>query len=99
MTTHETFMREAHEEAKPCGAAGGRAIGAVLAHDGEVIARGGPRKDSVKNPAGHAEVLCIQEAARVLGRADMSDCALYTTFEPCPMCAGTIAVNNMATVV
>jgi tRNA(adenine34) deaminase len=92
-------MRQALEEARLCGAAGGRGIGAVLVHDGTIIARSGPRKESFKNPTGHAEVLCIQEAARVLGRADMSDCSLYTTLEPCPMCAGTIAVNSVATVV
>jgi tRNA(adenine34) deaminase len=96
---HERFMRVALEEAKKSGAAGNRAIGAIIVHEGKVVGRSGPRPDAPKNPTGHCEVLAIQEAARTLGRSDMTGCTLYTTMAPCPMCCGTLIINHVSTLV
>ena len=65
-TDHEYYMRLAMAEAAMCAAAGGRPYGSVVVHDGVVIGRSGVRKDSSKNPTGHAEIIAIQEAAQYL---------------------------------
>ena len=83
---HEWFMRLAMAEAAMCAAAGGRPYGTVVVHDGIVIGRSGPRKDSRKNPIGHAEILAVQEAAQYLGTADMTGCTVYNNQDSCMMC-------------
>lgn len=68
----------------------GGPFGAVVVRGGEVIARGVNRVTSTFDPTAHAEVVAIREAARALGRFDLSDCEIYTSCEPCPMCLGAI---------
>lgn len=63
-------------------------IGAVVVCDGAVVASGYNRRETDNDPAGHAELLAIREAASKLGRWRLSDCTVYVTLEPCPMCAG-----------
>ena len=63
-------------------------IGAVVVHAGEVVGAAGNRRELDANPAGHAEVLAMQAAARHLGRWRLSGCTVYVTLEPCLMCAG-----------
>ena len=64
----------------------GGPFGAVLVKDGRIIARAHNRVIKTHDPTAHAEVLAIRAASRRLGRFDLSDCALYSTCEPCPMC-------------
>lgn len=99
LAEHEWFMRLAMNEAAMCTAAGGRPFGAVVVRDGIVIGRSGARRDSSKNPTGHAEILAIQEAAAYLGHADMSGCTMYTNRGSCAMCCGVMISNNLSTVV
>ena len=82
-----------------CAAAGGRPYGSIVVHDDVVIGRSGARKDSSKNPIGHAEILAILEAANYLGTADMTDCTMYTNRGSCPMCCATMVSNNLSLVV
>ena len=96
---HEWFIRLAMAEAAMCAAAGGRPYGTVVVHDGMVIGRSGPRKDSRKNPIGHAEILAIQEAAEHLGTADMTGCTVYNNQGSCMMCCGVMLANNVSLVV
>ena len=96
---HEWFMRLAMAEAAMCAAAGGRPYGAIVVHEGIVIGRSGARKDSRKNPTGHAEILAIQEAASYLGTADMTGCTMYTNQGSCAMCSATMVTNNLSLVV
>ena len=96
---HEWFMRLAMAEAAMCAAAGGRPYGTVVVHDGIVIGRSGPRKDSRKNPIGHAEILAVQEAAQYLGTADMTGCTVYNNQGSCMMCCGVMVANNVSLVV
>jgi tRNA(Arg) A34 adenosine deaminase TadA len=97
--THEHFMRVALEDAAQSGAEGNRAIGSIIVHDGQVVARSGGRPGSSENPMGHAETLAILEAAQAIGKAQLAECTLYTTLEPCPMCCGTIIANNVPRVI
>ena len=96
---HEWFIRLAMAEAAMCAAAGGRAYGSVVVRDGIVIGRSGARKDSYKNPTGHAEIIAIQEAASYLGSADMTGCTLYNNQGSCVMCCATMLSNNVSLVV
>ncbi len=64
----------------------GGPFGAVIVKNGVVIARGHNRVVSTHDPTAHAEIVVIREASTLLQRFDLSDCELYTTCEPCPMC-------------
>ncbi|MCD4712343.1 MAG: nucleoside deaminase [Clostridiales bacterium] len=64
----------------------GGPFGAVIVQNGEIIATGHNRVISSHDPTAHAEIVAIRSAADKLGRFDLSDCELYTTCEPCPMC-------------
>ena len=86
--TDETFMAMALEQARYAAELGEVPIGAVVVADGAVVARGHNRREIDVDPAGHAEFLAIREAAAKLGRWRLSDCTVYVTLEPCPMCAG-----------
>ena len=66
----------------------GGPFGCVIVKDGSIIAEGTNRVVAENDPTWHGEVAAIRAAARRLGTFDLSGCALYTTGEPCPMCAG-----------
>ena len=81
------FMKTAIDEALlGVDAAHGGPFGAAVVHNGLVIALGHNNVVATNDPTAHAEILAIREACRKLGRFDLSDCELYTTCEPCPMC-------------
>lgn len=82
------FMRLAIEQARNADALGEVPIGAVVVRDGAVVASACNRRETDQNPAGHAEFLAMQEAARALGRWRLAGCTVYVTLEPCLMCAG-----------
>jgi tRNA(adenine34) deaminase len=84
------FMQEALAEARSAAAAGEVPIGAVLVHDGNVLARSGNRTIRDCDPAAHAEIIVVREAAHVLGNYRLAGATLYVTIEPCAMCAGAI---------
>jgi tRNA(adenine34) deaminase len=84
------FMREALAEARSATTAGEVPIGAVLVHNGKVLARSGNRTIRDCDPTAHAEIVALREAARLLGNYRLADTALYVTIEPCSMCAGAI---------
>lgn len=68
----------------------GGPFGAVIVRNGEIIAEGNNRVLVDNDPTAHAEVTAIRRACATLGRFDLSDCELYTSCEPCPMCLGAI---------
>jgi tRNA(adenine34) deaminase len=84
------FMQEALKEARSAAAAEEVPIGAVLVHDGRVIARSGNRTMRDCDPTAHAEIIVLREAARVLGNYRLAGTTLYVTVEPCSMCAGAM---------
>jgi tRNA(adenine34) deaminase len=67
-------------------------VGAVVVHDGQVIAARHNERELTNDPSAHAEILAMRDASRALGRWRLDDCTLYVTLEPCAMCAGA-AVN------
>jgi guanine deaminase len=68
----------------------GGPFGAVIVQKGRVIAQACNKVISTHDPTAHAEILAIRQAAHRLGRFDLSDCAIYSTCEPCPMCLAAI---------
>ena len=68
-------------------------IGAVVLHDGKVIAARHNERENHHDPTAHAEVLALRDAAAHLGRWRLDDCTLVVTLEPCVMCAGAL-VNS-----
>lgn len=69
---------------------GGGPFGAVIARNGVIIAEGANRVTANNDPTAHAEISAIRAAAEKLGRFDLSDCEIYSSCEPCPMCLGAI---------
>jgi len=65
-------------------------IGAVIVFEDKIIARGGNRVLRDHDPTAHAEIVALRHAARALGNYRLDGCTLYTTLEPCAMCAGAI---------
>lgn len=68
----------------------GGPFGAVVVKDGKIIARGYNQVTSSNDPTAHAEVMAIREACKVLGSFQLTNCEIYTSCEPCPMCLGAI---------
>jgi len=96
---HELFMSMALEEARKAEAIGEVPIGCVIVKDGEVIASAHNKRETTQQPTAHAEILAIQTASEKLGTWRLTDCDLYVTLEPCPMCAGAILQARIKTVV
>ena len=74
-------------------------VAAVVVLGDEVIASGVNGRNTDNDPTAHAEVVAIREAAKKLGRWNLSDCELYVTLEPCVMCAGAIVYSRIKRVV
>ena len=87
---HEVYMKEALKLAEEAARDGDVPVGCVITRNGEIIGRGRNRRESSKNALAHAEIEAINEACRKLGGWRLTDCDLYVTLEPCPMCAGAI---------
>lgn len=96
---HGGYMRLALEQAEKAGQTGNRAVGAVIVRNGVVVGKGRNCRESVPDAVGHAEIMALRDAVANLGGLDFSGCTLYTTLEPCPMCAGAILVNKIPRVV
>ena len=97
--TDTELMREALREAELAAALGEVPVGAVVARNGEIIARAHNLRESGKNATYHAELLAIDAACRALGGWRLWQCELFVTLEPCPMCSGTIINSRLRRVV
>jgi tRNA(adenine34) deaminase len=97
--TDEHFMRLALREAERALEHDDVPIGAVIAHDGEVLAAGHNERERLQDPTAHAEMIALREASRALGSWRVLDSALYVTLEPCAMCAGAIVLGRVGRVV
>lgn len=95
----EYYMRLALEQARLAYDEGEVPIGAVLVWRDQVIARAHNQVERLSDPTAHAELLAISSAASSLGSKYLTQCRLYVTIEPCPMCAGAIRWARLAEVV
>lgn len=87
----EKFMNEALREAQEAAREGEVPIGGVVVCRGRIIARAHNLTETLTDPSAHAEMLLIGMATSYIGGKYMSDCTLYVTVEPCPMCAAALA--------
>lgn len=90
MLNDEFFMKEAIKEAKKAYDSNEVPIGAVVVHNNKIIARAYNQTECLNDVTAHAEMLAITAAANSLGGKYLSECTLYVTVEPCPMCAGAM---------
>jgi len=95
----EYFMRLALREAERALEHGDVPIGAVIVHEGELVAAACNERELRGDPTAHAEVLAMREASAHLGSWRLLDTALYVTLEPCAMCAGAIVLARVPRVV
>jgi tRNA(adenine34) deaminase len=95
----ESFMRLALAEAEAAAEEGEIPVGAVAVKDGRVIATGRNRREGANDPTAHAELMAVQQAARVLGAWRLTGVTLYVTLEPCAMCAGALVLARVDKVV
>jgi tRNA(Arg) A34 adenosine deaminase TadA len=90
-TRYRSHMDRALREAAAAAEDGEVPVGAVVVYDGVVVATGRNRVVTDHDPTAHAEIVALREAGRELGSERLTDCDLWVTLEPCPMCAGAIS--------
>jgi len=86
----ELWMEEALRCAKRALEAGEVPVGAVIVCDGRIVARGSNRNITDSDPTAHAEIIALREAGAGVGNYRLEECELFSTIEPCAMCAGAI---------
>lgn len=95
---HEKFMQSALKEAEKALLIDEVPIGCVIVKDGKILARGHNKKETTKDPCGHAEILTIKKACKKLDNWRLEDCDIYVTIEPCIMCSGAIIQSRIRNV-
>jgi tRNA(adenine34) deaminase len=93
------FMDEALRQAAKAYAKGEVPVGAVVVRAGKIIARAFNQVEELKDATAHAEMLALTQAENAVGDWRLTDCTLYVTKEPCPMCAGAVVHTRLARVV
>jgi len=99
MNQHEIYMKQALGEAYKAFDEDEVPVGAVIVHDGQIIARGHNQIKTLKDPTAHAEMIVITQAAAYLKNERLSGCDLYVTIEPCSMCVGAAILGRIRTVI
>ena len=92
-------MDEALRQARKAGAKGEVPVGAVLVMGGRVVAKAHNQVEELKDATAHAEMLVVTAAAGEAGDWRLSEATVYVTKEPCPMCAGAMALSRIKRVV
>jgi len=95
----EAYMSAALEEAKKAFLAGEVPVGAVIVYQGEIIARAHNLVEQKKDASAHAEMLALREAAKHLDNWRLHEAALYSTLEPCAMCAGAMILSRLSSLI
>src|SRR5471030_2190258 len=93
------FMGEALRQAAKAYEAEEVPVGAVVVRDGRIIARAYNQVETLTDATAHAEMLALTQAENAVGDWRLTDCTLYVTKEPCPMCAGAVVHTRLARVV
>ena len=95
MEGYMTGMQLALAEARKALDEGEIAVGAVLMRGDQVVWADHNRREQLKDPTAHAEMLCMRHGAQKLGDWRLQGCTLYVTLEPCPMCAGAMVMARV----
>lgn len=89
------FMREALKQARLAAENNEVPVGAVIVHEGRIIAKAHNQVETLRDPTAHAEMIAMTQAANTLSSKWLSQCTLYATIEPCSMCAGAIILARL----
>lgn len=95
MEPDRKWMQKAFREAERAFDADEVPVGAVVVKDNQIIGRGHNMVEQLNDPTAHAEIIAITAACETLGEKFLTDCTLYVTLEPCPMCAGAIVHSRL----
>ena len=95
----ESWMEQALEQARLAAQAGEVPVGALVIKDGEIIGLGHNRNLLDHDPAAHAEIVALRQAAARLGNHRLTGCEMFVTIEPCAMCAGALIHARLARLV
>ncbi|MCX5699788.1 MAG: tRNA adenosine(34) deaminase TadA [Candidatus Omnitrophica bacterium] len=95
MKKHHLYMQEALKDARKASLEDEVPVGAVIVHQGKIIARGHNQIERLKDPTAHAEIIAITSAANYLGTKWLNEASLYVTIEPCSMCAGAMVLARI----
>ena len=96
MVEDQRFMDRALAQAALAAEMGEVPVGAVVVHEGKVIAQAHNRREVDSDPTAHAELIAMRDAAQVLGDWRLEECTVYVTLEPCAMCAGLMVNARVA---
>jgi tRNA(adenine34) deaminase len=96
---HEEYMKIALREAQRAYEIREVPVGALIVHDGRIIAKAHNQRELLRDPTAHAEMIAITQAASHLESWRLEHCVLYVTLEPCAMCAGAIVLARIPEVV
>ncbi len=99
MFQHSYYMSEALKEAKKALKYGDVPVGSLLVMDGKIISRAYNQVERLRDSTAHAELICIRKGIKEYGYKHLLECTLYTTLEPCPMCAGAIVLARISQLV
>ena len=99
LSQDELYMREALREAEAARSDGEVPIGAVIVAKGRIIGRGHNMTERLHDPTAHAEMIALTAATEALGGKYLTDCCLYVTLEPCPMCAAALCWAQIGRIV
>ncbi|MDD4899995.1 MAG: tRNA adenosine(34) deaminase TadA [Candidatus Omnitrophica bacterium] len=95
MNKHILYMREALKEAEKAFSEDEVPVGAVIVHEGRIIARGHNQIERLGDPTAHAEMLAITSATNSLKLKWLSEASVYVTIEPCSMCCGALVLARV----
>jgi len=95
----EKFMQEAMRLAERAQESGEVPVGAVIVHEGRIIARAHNQVETLHDATAHAEMIAITQAAEALSNWRLEGAELYVTLEPCAMCAGAMVLSRVARIV
>ena len=93
------YMNLAYKEALKALAIDEVPVGAIIVKDNKIISKAYNKKESLKDPTAHAEMLAIKKACKKLNTWHLDDCIMYVTLEPCAMCAGALIQSRIKKVV
>lgn len=99
MRNDDTFLDHAVALALANVAQGGRPFAAVVVRNGAIVATGVNRLHVTRDPTAHAEINALREASQALDRTDLSDCVVFASGHPCPMCLAAMRMAGIAEVV
>src|SRR5690625_1627635 len=95
VTADLNFMKAALDEARKAFDEGEVPVGAVVVQNGTVVGRGRNLRETNRDPTAHAEIVALRQAAATMRSWRLTECTLYVTIEPCPMCAGALVMARI----